>query len=161
MEGSWKGEQRICTEGSPPEPTLTLRTASGPQSHALRGKDDHFPEPRKCGMVFSQLVKLSKFLLMCLNIQRFLFELVQSEHLVFPDSWWSCKCNHNTVVHSIVIIITSNCMEEGTLPWEMPTNQLRRPLMQDQFSPMSLECAVCPTHLISQRENCVIPFSCC
>ena len=26
------------------EPTLPLRTASGPQSHALRGKDDHFPE---------------------------------------------------------------------------------------------------------------------
>ena len=26
------------------EPTLPLRTASDPQSHALRGKDDHFPE---------------------------------------------------------------------------------------------------------------------
>ena len=26
------------------EPTLPLRTASGPQSHALRGKNDHFPE---------------------------------------------------------------------------------------------------------------------
>ena len=26
------------------EPTLPLRTASGPQSHALRGKDDHIPE---------------------------------------------------------------------------------------------------------------------
>ena len=26
------------------EPTLPLRTASGPQSHALRGGDDHFPE---------------------------------------------------------------------------------------------------------------------
>ena len=27
------------------EPTLPLRTASGPQSHALRGRDNHFPEP--------------------------------------------------------------------------------------------------------------------
>ena len=26
------------------EPTLPLTTASGPQSHALRGKDNHFPE---------------------------------------------------------------------------------------------------------------------
>ena len=26
------------------DPTLLVRTASGPQSHALRGKDDHFPE---------------------------------------------------------------------------------------------------------------------
>ena len=34
------------------EPTLPLRTASGPQSHALRGKDDHFLElshpPNSC-----------------------------------------------------------------------------------------------------------------
>ena len=30
--------------GSAGKPTLPLRTASGPQSHALRGKDDHFPE---------------------------------------------------------------------------------------------------------------------
>ena len=30
--------------GGAGEPTLPLRTASGPQSHALRGKDDHFPE---------------------------------------------------------------------------------------------------------------------
>ena len=28
------------------EPTLPLRTASGPPSHTLRGKDDHFPEWR-------------------------------------------------------------------------------------------------------------------
>ena len=26
------------------KPTLPLRTASSPQSHTLRGKDDHFPE---------------------------------------------------------------------------------------------------------------------
>ena len=30
--------------GGAGEPTLPLRTASGPQSHALRGKDAHFPE---------------------------------------------------------------------------------------------------------------------
>ena len=55
------GEQRICTrrlpslhqkvpgamccrEGHAGEPALPLRTASGPQSYASRGKDDHFPE---------------------------------------------------------------------------------------------------------------------
>ena len=32
---------RVCRAG---EPTLPLRTASGPQSHALRGKDDYFLE---------------------------------------------------------------------------------------------------------------------
>ena len=56
-----RGKQSIVPEGSPPpapkgaqfnaleggrarESTLPLRTASGPQSHALRGKDDHFLE---------------------------------------------------------------------------------------------------------------------
>ena len=55
------GKKKFVPEGSPPpapkvsgsmhwrvgcagEPTLPLRTASGPQSHALRGKDDYFPE---------------------------------------------------------------------------------------------------------------------
>ena len=48
------------------EPTLPLRTASGPQSHALRGKDDHFlershpPHPlflvyRKAANLFNEL----------------------------------------------------------------------------------------------------------
>ena len=56
-----RGKQIIVPEGSPPpaqkvpgsmhwrvgcagEPTLPLRTASGPQSHALRGKGYHFLE---------------------------------------------------------------------------------------------------------------------
>ena len=56
-----RGKQTIVPEGSPPpapkvpsslhwrvgragEPTLLVRTASGPQSPALRDKDDHFLE---------------------------------------------------------------------------------------------------------------------